>query len=199
MDLPSDDPDATFETYADVVAAHLDSGAGDDTILVGHSLAGLTIPLVPQRHAVARLVYLCGLVPSPGSSFVEQLAGGEMLNPAYVEGLSEPDSEGRRRWADPVRAREIMYADCDDADVEAATRRLRPQAPTPYAEARPLRGFPDVPSAYVCCADDHLVRPEWSRWAAKERLDAELVELPGSHSPFLSRPGALASELHALA
>jgi hypothetical protein len=31
---------------------------------------------------------------------------------------------------------------------------------------------------------------------AHDRLGAELVELPGSHSPFLSRPGELASVLY---
>jgi hypothetical protein len=41
-----------------------------------------------------------------------------------------------------------------------------------------------------------MVNPEWSRRIAHERLDAELVELPGGHSPFLSRPAALAEVLH---
>ena len=37
-----------------------------------------------------------------------------------------------------------------------------------------------------------LVRAEWGRWAARERLiDAPVVELAGSHSPFLSRPEEL--------
>jgi hypothetical protein len=33
------------------------------------------------------------------------------------------------------------------------------------------------------------------RRVARERLDAELVELPGGHSPFLSRPAELAAVL----
>jgi hypothetical protein len=36
----------------------------------------------------------------------------------------------------------------------------------------------------------------WGRWAARERLlDAPVVELPGSHSPFRSRPADLVEAL----
>ena len=199
MDLPSHDPAATFETYADVVAEHLDGAEAADTVLVGHSLAGLTIPLVPSRRPVGRLVYLCSLVPVPGVSFVEQLRGHEpMLDPAYVEGLGEADAEGRRAWVDAGLARHFLYGDCSDEDAAAAIARLRPQGTTPYTRPCSLTGFPDVPSTYVVCGEDRLVRPDWSRAVARERLQADLVELPGSHSPFLSRPAALASVLHDL-
>jgi pimeloyl-ACP methyl ester carboxylesterase len=48
----------------------------------------------------------------------------------------------------------------------------------------------------VVCGEDRIVNPELSRRIARERLDADLVELPGGHSPFLSRPGELAAVLH---
>ena len=44
--------------------------------------------------------------------------------------------------------------------------------------------------------DDRVVRAEWGRWAARERLaGAPVVELPGGHSPFVSRTGDLADVL----
>ena len=39
---------------------------------------------------------------------------------------------------------------------------------------------------------------DWARTVARDRLGATLVELPGSHSPFLSRPADLAEILLAL-
>jgi pimeloyl-ACP methyl ester carboxylesterase len=63
----------------------------------------------------------------------------------------------------------------------------------------PLCAFPSTPRTYVVCSEDRLVNPERARRVARERLHAELVELSGSHSPFLSRPGALAEVLHARA
>ncbi|MCW2545081.1 MAG: putative hydrolase or acyltransferase of alpha/beta superfamily, partial [Frankiales bacterium] len=54
-------------------------------------------------------------------------------------------------------------------------------------------------TTYVACAEDRLVNPAWSRTTAVELLSADLVELPGGHSPFLSRPGALAAALQEVA
>ena len=43
--------------------------------------------------------------------------------------------------------------------------------------------------------DDAAVNPQWSRSAALERLGSGAVELPGGHSPMLSRPAELAEAL----
>ena len=195
LDLPSEDPAATFETYADAVAEKID----DDTIVVGHSLAGLTIPLAAARRAPRHLVYLCGLVPIPGVSLVEQLQREpDMLGANYTDGLGD-DAEGRGGWEDLDLARHFMYADCTDEDAEVALTRLRRQALSPYPVPCPLDAFPDVPATYVVCTEDRLVNPDWSRRVASERLGAEVTELPGSHSPFWSRPEAVARVLNDVA
>ena len=196
VDLPSDDATATFETYAEVVVRALEA-EGEEVVLVGHSLAGLAIPLVAARRPVSRLVYLCALVPVPGRSFAEQLSiEPDTMLPEYRAGMSEPDDEGRTRWEDEEVARNVLYADCGEGDARAAFERLRPQAQTPYAEPCPIEAFPSTPCTYVVCGEDRIVNPDRSRSIARERLDAELIELPGSHSPFLSRPDELAAVLH---
>ena len=43
--------------------------------------------------------------------------------------------------------------------------------------------------------DDEAVDQEWSRRVATDRLRAEIIEFPGSHSPFYSRPRELAELL----
>jgi pimeloyl-ACP methyl ester carboxylesterase len=201
MDLPGDDPTATFDTYADVVVAALNNdGADENVVLVGHSLAGLTIPLVATRRPVGRLVYICAIVPLPGSSFIDQMTvEQDMLDRRYAEAMGEPDPEGRRAWADDTMARHFMYADCDDESAAAAVERLRPQATAPYARPYPLDTLPETPSNYILCEDDRLVNPDWSRRVARERLHADVAELPGSHSPFWSRPRELASLLDRIA
>lgn len=198
MDLPCDDPSATFSDYAEVVIEEL-RGHTEDLVLVGHSLAGHTIPLVATRRRVRALVYLCALVPIPGRSFVDQMREDpSMLIPGYEQGL-EIDELGRRSWVDADLARSTFYGDCPDDVATAAVARLRPQSPAPYVEPCPLDALPDTASTYVVCQDDRLVRPAWSRRVAPERLGAAVVELPGGHSPFLSRPADLAGLLHALA
>lgn len=199
MDLPSDDPTETFETYADVIVEAMRDSQAADIVLVGHSLAGMTVPLAAARHPIHRLVYLCALPAIPGLSFVDQLGTEKMLNMGYVAGMGEADAQGRRGWADADLARQFMYADCDADTAESAIARLRPQAQSPYSIPCPLGSYPDVPTTYIVCSDDQLVNPEWSRDFAHRGLDADLIELSGSHSPFMSRPADLASVLDDLA
>jgi pimeloyl-ACP methyl ester carboxylesterase len=194
MDLPCDDGSASFETYADVVCAAL-VGCDDDVVLVGHSLAGSTVALLAARRPVLHLVYLCALVPDIGRSMFDQWCDEPVLNPVYVKGLSEPDAQARTTWVDLELARAIFCADCDEPTANATLNRLRPQARYPSTVPFPLTEFPVVSCTSVVCTDNQFVGPDWSRRVARDRLGAELIELPGSHSPFLSRPSALADVL----
>ena len=88
----------------------------------------------------------------------------------------------------------MFYADCADATVAAAIDQLRPQSGYPFAVPCSLTEHPSVRSTSVVCSDDRVVNPEWSKRMARD-IGADIVELPGSHSPFLSRPEALADVL----
>ncbi|MBA3327217.1 MAG: alpha/beta hydrolase [Solirubrobacterales bacterium] len=192
VELPCEDPEATFETYAEVVAASL-SQAPDDLVLVGHSLAGLSVPLVASLRPVGRIVFLCALLAAPGRSLVEQLQDEpDMIRARYRDGLAE-DERGRTRWVDFDIAREVMYADCSEEIARAAFDHLRPQGKNiPYSQRNELDALPNVPMTYVICEEDQLVNPAWARQAVPERLGIEPDFLPGGHSPFLSRPRDLA-------
>jgi pimeloyl-ACP methyl ester carboxylesterase len=192
VDLPCDDPAATFADYADGVVRALDE-TDEDVVVVGHSLGGMSIPLVAARRPVRALVYVCALVPIPGASMADQLrAEPDTFVPGYEAGLAPPDESRARRWADFAVAWETMYGDCKEADARWAFERLRPQATGAYRVPCPLGALPPVPSRYVVCAEDRVVDPGRGRRAAAERLGVAPVELPGSHSPYLSRPAALA-------
>jgi pimeloyl-ACP methyl ester carboxylesterase len=199
MDLPSEDSTATFDSYADVVCAAL-TGCDDDVVLVGHSYGGNTVPLVAARRPIRHLVYLCAMIPDIGRSLFDQLSDElEMLNPAYKQGLSVPDEQLRQVWADLDIACAMFYGDCDEPTTKAALDRLRPQSAYPAIQPCSLAKFPDVRTTYVVCSEDQMIRPEWSRQTARERIGAELIELPGDHSPFYSRPSVLADVLLGLA
>jgi len=75
---------------------------------------------------------------------------------------------------------------------------LRPQSPRPLVEPSPLAAWPDVDQGVVLTTDDRVLNQKWAIATARARLGgAEPVLLPGSHSPFLSRPAALADILAA--
>lgn len=194
MDLPCDDPAAGFDTYADVVCAALGE-CDEDVILVGHSMGANTIPLVADRRPVRHMVYLCAMVPAIGRTLGDQLLHDDMMCPGWDAALSEPDEQLRTTWVDPESTRELLYADCDESTQSAAVARLRPQAYCSLGSPLPLAEFPAVSCTSVICSDDRMLNPDWSKRVARNRLDAEFIELPGSHSPFLSRPSALADVL----
>jgi pimeloyl-ACP methyl ester carboxylesterase len=196
MDLPCDDGGATFDDYADLVCAAI-SDAGDDVVLVGHSLGGLTVARVAARRPLRHLVYLCAMPPVPGQAFSQQMSEDtEMLLPDYLAGISDLDVEGRTRWIDQGVATRVLFGDCDEASAATAFARLRWQGTRGYEVAYQPASLPRVDTTYVVCTEDGILNPEWSRRIARERLDAELIEMPGSHSPFVSRPQELAAVLH---
>ena len=200
MDLPIGDSTATFDDYAAVVCGAARDVSGEDLVLVGHSMAGQTIPIVAAQRPMRRLVYLCGVPPIPGIPFVQQMAEeSEMLNAEYPRGLGETDSEGRRGWVDTEMAQFHLFGDCDERSAFAAFERLRRQSLAPYKIPCSLDAYPNVDTTYVLCSEDRMVNPDWSRRIARDWLKAELIEMPGSHSPFYSRPRELAALLTQLA
>jgi pimeloyl-ACP methyl ester carboxylesterase len=199
VDLPTDELGAGAERYADAIAAAVSEPGRD--VVVGHSLAGLAIPLVPQRVPVASLVFLASLLPEPGRSWREQLAATRPMAPwFYANALLKQglDEQGRSTWPQDVAA-ELFYHDCPPAIAAAAAARLRPQSPTPVAETTPLAAFPDVTMHYIGCRDDRAVSRQWAQQAAQDRLGVEVTWIEGSHSPFLSHPDTLAELLVELA
>jgi pimeloyl-ACP methyl ester carboxylesterase len=191
VDLPCEDPEAGAERYADEVVHSMPKTA-EGVVLVGHSLAGLTIPVVAGRTRTLMTIYLCALLPVPGLSFDAQHADlGTGFEPSEAA-ISHPD--GSASW--PERgAIESFFQDCDPEIAQAAARRLRKQHWLVTQEVTPLRRWPDAPAAYILCTDDRVIPRSYSRRAAGDQLGVVPVEMAGGHSPFLSRPRELATLL----
>jgi pimeloyl-ACP methyl ester carboxylesterase len=190
-DLPCDDPAAGLAEYAATVRAAI--GDRDDVVLVGHSLGGMTIPLVAAHRPVRRMIFLCSVPTGPGPALDGQLAG--MVTPEFLAAPRFHDADGRELLANQA-ARQLFFDDCDEAVACWAVAKLRPQSPRPLVEPSPLANWPDVPQTVILSADDRVVRASWAEPAARQRLAGrDPVVLPGSHSPFLSRPAVLAGVL----
>lgn len=197
VDLPIGDIEVDASGYARVIAGAVgELGAdADPPVVVGHSMSGIAIPLVPALAPVCRLVFLAALIPSPGRTMAEVQTNENVLGDTSAVAR---DTYGRSYWTSAQAAIEVLYHDCPPAVAEVEAARLRPQARTPHDEACPLTRFPDVPTSYVVMQSDRMIRPEWSRAAARARLGVEPVELPGGHSPMLAGPERLAAALIAL-
>jgi pimeloyl-ACP methyl ester carboxylesterase len=199
MDLPVEDPEAGCVRYAEVVDKAIPPV--DDLVLVGHSLGGLTIPLVADRRPVRKVVFLCALIPVFGRTLLEQVAADPEIYHPVLRGhpgrITGPD--GATWFRDEAAARDVFYHDCVPDDVRWAFRHLKRQAAPPRREPCPLSAWPSAARAYILCREDRALSPDWSRRAARERLGVEPIEMDGSHSPFISRPAALAAVLDRLA
>ena len=197
IDLPShgDDPtppeSVTLDDYVSATLGALEA----DTVLVGHSLAGLSITLAAERapETIRALVYLCALVPVPGQSFAESRAAA--INPDLSQALSVDREAGVSRVI-PEKAAAFFYHDCSEDDRDFAIARLSPQ-PTSVMRAPLDFQYPSVPYHYIRCLDDPVVLPAYQRAITKDW--AHVHQMNCGHSPFLADPSGLASILDRIA
>jgi pimeloyl-ACP methyl ester carboxylesterase len=192
MDLPLADPNAGASEYADALRRAL-ATLEEPPILVGHSMAGMVIPVVASRRPVELLVFLAAAIPKLGKSLLDRLRGEEC-------DMFQPDWPGKDPSRNRQHALDYLFHDCDRTLAEEAIAHLRPQASNRVAtEPPPLEKWPAVPSQSIVCAEDRTLNPAWSREASRRLLGVEAIEIPGGHCPFLSRPDLLAASLAALA
>jgi hypothetical protein len=189
VDLPTEEPSAGGDAYADVVVDAL-AGYDDDVVLVAHAAGGLTAPIVARRRPVRALVLISALHPEPGHSFDELArAESDMLMPGLGAGQTgNPD--GSSEWQ-PQAAIATMYPDAPAELAEWAAARLRRQHWQVTQEVTPLDAWPACDVRVVACARDSVVNSDWVRRDASLRFGVEAHVLPGDHAPFLARPAEL--------
>jgi pimeloyl-ACP methyl ester carboxylesterase len=173
VDLPGEDPSAGWSDYADTVV----EAVGDRTgvIVVGHSLGGLTAPLVANRIPVDLVVFVAGMIPAPGELFADW-----WTNTGY-----EPSGED-----------DVFYHDVPPELAGEAQTRERGERSAALQQPWPLDAMPPVPTKYVLCRHDRMFPAAWARRHARERLGIEADEMDGGHYITLSRPRKLAERLH---
>jgi pimeloyl-ACP methyl ester carboxylesterase len=163
--------------YVDDVVADLEAADLRDVILVGHSMAGITIPRVAHRipGRLRRLIYLATTNPAAGTS-VDQ----SMQHPL------SPISRGV----------DVTSAFCSDLDEQTAAwliGQLGPEPPGPLVEpVDVVAGPPEIPSTYILLERDAVLPPALQLEEAATAGVDEIVRFDAGHSAFASRPDALA-------
>jgi len=193
-DLPKQAPDWGLEDYAARIA---ESVTEPHTVVAGHSLSGVFLPLVARTHDCALLVFVAAVIPEPGKSVRDQLTEDpSMFSPEWM--AAGP------RWFDKSQerslAREFLFHDCDDETLSWAletmallqTRGLVTQ-PAPFAD------WPPVPGASIVAADDRTLSPDWCRRISRRVLRREAIEVQTGHCPHMSQPEEIATVLEELA
>ena len=187
VNLPVDVPDRGVPDYAAVAARAFDGI--DDLVVVGHSLGGRVIPFIAELLPVRGLVFLAGAVQA---GVFGPVPGGPSL--LIAEADRTVGADGLMRVSGPA-AQRYFYHDVPPSLSAWACSQIRPQAARVRGPERVVRLDPQPPLAYVVCTGDRAISPDWQRAVAAETLRVHPYELPGGHSPFLSRPDELAGLL----
>jgi hypothetical protein len=197
-DLPFEDESAGAREWARAAVDALGDRTGP-VVAVAHSLGGMCLPSLAAIRPLERMVFLAAMVPVPGSRYIDYLGSEDARDAITIPMTAVPGPD------EPVRAgvswhlaREYFYPDCSEDDAVWAWDKLRSNPLVVFTEPSPVDAWPDVPSTYVVMAGDRCVNPVWSRRAA-QRIGADVVELPGGHSPFLFAPDLLAETLQSIA
>ena len=181
VDLPANDASAGLREYADTV---IEAVAGkDDLVIVAHSFGGFTGPLVCERVPVDLLVFVAGMIPSPGEAPAVWWANTKHAEAQRALGDSGDDVATYYHDVPPDLAAEAMRRERDHPSERA------------YDEPWPMDAFPDAPIRFLLCRDDRVFPARWLRDLVLERLGITPDEIDGGHCPNLARPDELARAL----
>ena len=174
---------------ADNVRRVLDEIAGP-VVLVGHSYGGAVITDAGAHDDVERLVYLTAFALDSGESVAaNDLQGGDGTKLADAIQFDADVTS-----VDPDRVIELFFHDCAPEVAADARARLLPQSIAAMQGITRNVAWREKPATYVVCTDDRAL-PVALQMSNAGRVGGEPLELPTSHSPFLSRPAALAEIL----
>ena len=193
-DLPVDDDSAGARELARCAIDALDGADFDgDVVAVGHSLAGLVLPVLAAERPVRRMVFLAALLPVVGETFADHMA----QNPDVITFTAETSDDGGPFGLSWESVRNGFYHDCPESLARKAFDRLRGQSFTIFTETCPLDRWPHVASTYILMADDRVHGREWALRRAAATPGMTVHEMSGGHSPFLARPQQLCDVLTA--
>lgn len=165
--------------FVEAVVEDIEAAGLDDVVLVGHSMAGVTLPgvmaLVPER--LRHVVFVACTVPAEGERIVDTLP-------------------------DDLDTSDLMALFCNDMD-EARTEETRSlqvsEAAGVVTEPVSLTGLSvPVPRTWVRLERDLIIPPERQDLFAA-RVGARVVPLDAGHMAMLSAPAELARILREIA
>jgi pimeloyl-ACP methyl ester carboxylesterase len=160
-------------------------------VLVGHSYGGVVITETGLDPRVAGLVYIAAFVPAKGESVNTLIADpppGAPVPPILPprDGFLLLDRDKfHESFAGDLPADEAAFM--ADSQVPWGVGALGGEVTEP--------GWRTKPSWALVSSDDRMIPPPAQR-AMAERAGATVLEVPGSHSVYVSQPDAVADLIH---
>jgi pimeloyl-ACP methyl ester carboxylesterase len=168
--------------YVRCIADEIESRDLHEVILVGHSLAGLSIPHAAARVAprMRRLVHLATSCPPEGATVMQ-----------LMQHATSPLSRGLA--GDPVA---MFCNDLDEPTTAWLVERLVEEPPGVLVEPVVRADLPpDLPTTYILLEQDATLLPAFQVEQARAANVDEIVRFDSGHSAFAARPRELADLL----
>ena len=186
----------TLATCATSVRDDVDAAGFDDVVLVGHSLAGCSMPLTIATlgERVRHAVFVACTVPETGRSAFDTL---DAEIQTMIREAGEPLEP---RPMDAAMARIVLGNDLSEEQFTWCLERLVPEAPrltTDPVDLSPLHG--PLSRLWVRTLQDAIVPAAKQLRFAQNVGDCPVVDLGAGHMCMVSRPAELASLLNDVA
>jgi pimeloyl-ACP methyl ester carboxylesterase len=178
--------DAGLRVFADTI------GRPEDTVLVGHSVAGLFLPCVGRLLNAASEIYVAALIPQPGKTILDRLLMGEEM---FFQSWVDEYAQMRRSVHPLVTHRSYLewhlFHDCPPGTVDRYW----------INSALPLREIYDTVFAppdltercqFIVCMEDRTLTPASQRPNAELFPFGRMYEIATGHCPHLAAPTELA-------
>lgn len=181
----------TIADSVDAVVDEIESRNLRDVVLVGHSMAGITMPGVAERipERLARLVFIACTVPADGQSSLDTL--DPEIRALAQQNAQRP--EGGKMDDDMAIA--MFCNDMNDDQIRATLNRMVPEAVHLVLARVSLAGLRnEIPRTWIRTERDLIVPPERQDLFA-QRTRSTVVPIDAAHMAMISQPAALARVL----
>jgi pimeloyl-ACP methyl ester carboxylesterase len=188
---PGDLATVTIGEWVDSVVADIDREGLGDIVIVGHSMAGVTVPGVVAKLGSARvreMVLVAAFVPRQGQAIVDTLGGPLAVFARFA-------ARGGRPFKVPRAA--AQYAFCNGMTKEQrrlTVSKLYTESARIPGEPVDRSGFPDdVPRTWILTTRDRALSNK-SQHASMAALGGvqEVIPIEACHDVMFSHPELLA-------
>jgi pimeloyl-ACP methyl ester carboxylesterase len=178
----------TLTLEGDVAAVnHVLEEFDGPVVLVGHSYGGVVVTESGTHPQVSALVYITAFAPDAGESVQTLIADpppGAPVPPIL------PPRNGFLAL-DKAKFRDAFAGDLKPELAEFMANSQVPWGVEALAGTVSTPAWRSKPSWYLVATDDHMIPPPAQR-TMSERAGSTVVEVPGSHSVYVSQPEATA-------
>jgi len=197
-DLPGSGADKTpragitLDSYIDSTIAHIDA-IDDDVLLVGHSIAGLTLPAVAaaRPHRICHVLFIAGLVTGANERGIDSIP--EDRRSSYFDRANQ--SVDRSFTPDFAHAWDRFFPALAEQQAQRVYAKLTPQPLAPYLQENPVdMADVDIPRSYILLDGDRTFPIPLARRFAKQ-AGVEPVVRRGDHCWMITDPHACANAI----